>query len=380
MRRTGLLTTQLLLAATVPAIAQQVPQVRLDTPEAEFPEPFDQVTSIRELGDGRLIVADLFARAVSLVDLQSGSATAIGREGQGPKEFGFPMTLLAMPGDTTWLADPAQGRFLVILPDGTPAGTVPFPDASGAFLRVKVADATGRIYAQGSGFTLGPGSDPRTLPDSAPVMRWDRRSKAMTPIGKVKVPSVAVSTSGSGSSRSITMRQQPFPVADDWAVTGAGRVGFVRSGTYHVEWSAPAPVVGPAVGYRAEPVTGADKEALTARESDRRGAFRITRGGGSRSGGAPLPEPTAPEVEWPETKPPFVSGTAIASPEGEIWVERSGPAGAPQLIDVFGPAGTLVRQVRMPPQTRLVTVGKRGIYAARTDTDGLWYLQRYSKP
>jgi hypothetical protein len=75
-----------------------------------------------------------------------------------------------------------------------------------------------------------------------------------------------------------------------------------------------------------------------------------------------------------------VPTTAITSPEGEIWVERSQPAGAPELIDVFGPTGALVRQVRMPSKTRLVAVGAQGIYAARTDADGLWYLQRYSKP
>jgi hypothetical protein len=70
----------------------------------------------------------------------------------------------------------------------------------------------------------------------------------------------------------------------------------------------------------------------------------------------------------------------MTSPEGEIWVERSQPAGAPELVDVFGPAGNLLRQVKLPPKTRLVAVGAKGIYAARTDEDGLWYLQRYKKP
>jgi hypothetical protein len=250
--------------------------------------------------------------------------------------------------------------------------------------RVKGADARGRIYAQGTGFTFGPGSDPRALPDSAPVVVWDRAAKSVTPVGKVKIPAVAVSTSGSAGSRSVMMRQQPFPLADDWSVTSAGRVGFVRSGNYHVEWSAPAPRVGPAVAFRPVPVTDADKKALEDRMKDSRGALRITRtDGNSRgpvSGAPPPPAPAEPQVDWPEQKPPFVPNSAITSPEGELWVERSQPAGAPELLDVFGPAGKLLRQVRMPKDTRLVTVGVRGIYAARTDADGLWYLQRYSKP
>jgi hypothetical protein len=384
MHRTGSLSALLLLAARVPAIAQQVPVQQFSRPEVEFPDPFDQVTAVRELRDGRLIVADLFARTVSLVDLKSGSATVIGREGQGPNEYGFPTGLVALPHDTTWVVDPAQSRFLVILPDGTPSGTVAFPDEFGGMARVKGADARGRIYAQGTGFTFGPGSDPRALPDSAPVVVWDRAARSVTPVGKVKLPAVAVSTSGGAGSRSVMMRQQPFPLADDWSVTSAGRVGLVRSGTYHVEWSAPAPRVGPAVAFTPVPVTNADKKALADRMKDRRGAFRVTRTDGNSSGqgsSAPPPaEPAEPQVDWPEQKPPFVPSSAITSPEGELWVERSQPAGAPELLDVFGPAGKLLRQVKMPKDTRLVAVGVRGIYAARTDADGLWYLQRYSKP
>jgi hypothetical protein len=384
MRRTGSLCSLLLLAAALPVVAQQVPVQQLSKPEVEFPDPFDQVTAVRELGDGRLVVADLYARTVSLVDLASGQAKAIGREGQGPNEFGFPVALVPLSHDTTWLVDPAQSRFLVILPDGTPAGTIPFPDEFGGMARVKGADARGRIYAQGTGFTLGPGSDPRALPDSAPVLVWDRAAKSVTPVGKVKVPAVAVATSGSAGSRSVTMRQQPFPVADDWAVTSAGRVGFVRSGDYHVEWRAPAPRVGPAVAFRPVPVTDADKKELEERMKDRRGAFRVTRTDGNSRGqisSAPPPsEPAEPRVDWPAQKPPFTPNSAMTSPEGELWVERSQPAGAPELVDVFGPAGNLLRQVKLPAGTRLVAVGATGIYAARTDDDGLWYLQRYKKP
>lgn len=383
MRSIAAACLPVLLAAS-PASAQQVPVVQLARPEIEFAEPFDQVTAVRELRDGRLVVADLYARTVSLVNLASGDATAIGREGQGPNEFGFPMALVALPHDTTWLVDPAQSRFLVILPDGTPSGTVAFPDEFGGMARVKGADARGRIYAQGTGFTLGPGSDPRALPDSAPVVVWDRTAKSVTPVGKVKTPAVAVSTSGSAGRRSVMMRQQPFPVADDWAVTSAGRVGYVRSGNYYVEWSAPAPRVGPAVAFKPVPVTDADKKELEDRMKERRGAFRVTRTDGNSSGqissAPPTSAPAEPQVDWPEQKPPFVPSSAMASPEGELWVERSQPASAPELVDVFDPAGKLSRQVRLPAHTRLVAVGVRGIYTARTDDDGLWYLQRYRKP
>jgi hypothetical protein len=142
--------------------------------------------------------------------------------------------------------------------------------------------------------------------------------------------------------------------------------------------------VGPPVGFKPVPVTSADKKELEDRMKDRRGAFRVTRTDGNSSGqassGPPPSQPEEPQVDWPEQKPPFVPTSAMTSPEGEIWVERSQPAGAPELVDVFGPAGNLLRQVKLPPKTRLVAVGAKGIYAARTDEDGLWYLQRYKKP
>ncbi len=287
--RSALPLASLILAVVLPAGAQQVPIVQLSRPDAELSEPFDQVTAVRELSDGRLVVADVFARTVSLVDLKADDAKAIGREGQGPREFGFPMGLMPLPGDTTWVVDPAQSRFLVILPDGTPTGTVAFPDRLSGFGRFKGADAMGRLYVQGSGFGAdGPG-DPRSLPDSAPVLRWDRKADQLTEIGKVKLPAVAVSTAGSAGNRSVMMRQQPFPVSDDWAVTNAGRVAFVRAGRYHTEWSAPAPRTGAAVSYTPVPVTDADKKELEERQKDNRGALRIHQGrrGQSSIGRAP---------------------------------------------------------------------------------------------
>ena len=362
--------------------AQQVPRVQLTTPEVEFSEPFDQVTAVRELSDGRVIVADLFARAVSLVDFRTGQATAIGREGQGPKEFAFPVGLVPLPGDTTWVTDLAQRRFLQVAPDGRPLGTVAFPDEIAGMGRVKGADAMGRIYLQGSTFGGdGPPRDPSELPDSAPVLRWDRARKSVTPIGKVKLVTSAMSASGSAGARSVMIRQQPFSAGDDWAVTSAGRVGFVRVGNYHAEWSAPAPRAGTPVAFTPVPVTDADKQEMADRQKDRRGALMIAEGGSPRSGAAsPPPPPSPPPIDWPTAKPPFVPGTAFASPEGEIWVERSQPAKAPELIDVFGPAGKLTRQLRLPAGSRLVGVGTKGLYVARTDEDGLWYLQRFKNP
>lgn len=381
MRVPGLSFLAIAVLLPYSVAAQSVPVAQVGKPEAELSDPFDQVTAVRELSDGRLVVADLFARTVSLVDLGKNSATAIGRQGQGPNEFAFPAGLVPLPHDTTWLVDLAQRRFLVITPAGAPAGSVSFPDGFAGLARIKGADAEGRIYAQGSPFGGdGPPPDPSALPDSAPILRWDRGSKAISPLGKVKLPTTSMAASGTAGNRNVMMRQQPLSSADDWAVTPAGRVGFVRVGQYHVDWGAPAARRGPAVDYTPVKVSERDKKEWEARMNDRRGAITIERGGPPPSGETPPPQPKLPPVDWPEAKPPFVANTALASPEGEIWVERSQPAGDPPLIDVFDPAGKLSRQVRLPAGSRLVAVGIKGLYVARADEDGLWYLGRYKKP
>ena len=63
----------------IAATAQSVPRAALGRAEAQLPDPFDNVTAVRELSDGRVIVADRFSRTVTLAEFRSGSATTIGR-------------------------------------------------------------------------------------------------------------------------------------------------------------------------------------------------------------------------------------------------------------------------------------------------------------
>jgi len=53
-----LILTAGLLVTAVPAFAQNVPTRTLSKADAEYPEPFTQVTGVRELKDGRVIVID----------------------------------------------------------------------------------------------------------------------------------------------------------------------------------------------------------------------------------------------------------------------------------------------------------------------------------
>ena len=378
-----LATLPIVLSAA--AAAQSVPVVALGQPTASFEEPFDQVTALRELSDGRVLVADLLARAVTLADLERGTGTAVGREGQGPREFSFPLGLVALPGDSTLLVDPAQRRFLMIGPDGAPVTTIPFPEEFAGLVRIRGADRQGRVYAEGSAFAFGPGPidvGEQSLPDSVPLLLWDRALGRVDRLGKIKIPEISIAVSGGANSRAVTMRQQPLPAADAWSVTPEGRIGIARVGDYHVDWWGAPRATGRPVKYTPVEVSERDKEIFRERTSNPRAGLQMTDGGPARSaGGAPPPRPPdLPEPEWPEFKPPFLVNSAMATPGGHLWVERSRPADTDRWYDVFGPDGNLLRQVKLTPDRRLVGFGAGTVYVARSDEDELQYLERYAMP
>ncbi|HEX6643973.1 MAG TPA: hypothetical protein VF037_04810 [Gemmatimonadales bacterium] len=366
-------------ASALEAQAAQVPVVSLTRPEAELEEPFDQVSAVRELRDGRVVVADVFAKAVSLADFRSGALTKIGREGQGPGEYAFPINVLALPGDTTLIVDPAQRRFVKVAPDGKPVGLVSFPDGGGGMGNMRGTDAQGRIYFQASPFGNRMMGEVREMPDSAAILRWTPSTNRVDTIARVKLAATARASSGTSSARSIVMRQQPFSARDEWAVTPDGRVGVARVGDYHVDWFGSAKVSGPRVAAPRVPVTQADKDQINAAANETRGRMMVSIGGAPRPGASAPPPPELPEPDWPEFKPPFV-GSAMASPDGKLWVPRSQPADAAPVYDVFDARGTLVQQVRLAPGTRLVGFGAASVYTARTDEDELQYLQRHRRP
>src|SRR5690606_19388607 len=101
----------------------QLPTKSLTKPLAELSEPFTSVRGVRELADGRVIVADQRDKVVQLVDFKTGRATKIGREGSGPNEYQVPMNAIALPGDSTMIFDALNTRFFMLGPGGSLAGT-----------------------------------------------------------------------------------------------------------------------------------------------------------------------------------------------------------------------------------------------------------------
>lgn len=387
-----------LLVCTVVADAVQAqPLRRLTKPAASFEEPFTVVSGLRELGDGRVLVSDARDRTIQLIDLRTGDAGPVGREGAGPGEYGVPSRLYAMPGDSTLMLDFQNGRYLIILPNGKPGPTFRVAESSPAFFGSLLGvDARGRLLLE----------RPRTSAAGGPmgvsvgisdVLRYDRATQRTDTLGQLRTPQGERSGARVLPGGMIqTFTNLPFAARDVSAVTPAGDLALVRAETYRVEWIGAdgRRSVGPSAVAPTVRITPAEREAFV-KSRVRPGSIIVSggaqasqRAGGS--GGAREATPTftgdvdalfSPDMVWPDVKPPFLADAARAAADGSVWVLRARAHDDPTpTYDVFDRTGRVTMRVALPNGARLVGFGASGVYVVRTDADDLQYLERYAYP
>ncbi len=355
----------------------------LAKPAARLGHQFSTIGGVRELADGRVLVADGIDNVVLRVDLATQKIDTIGRAGQGPGEYKSPDGLFPLPNWGSLVVDLGNARLSIFDAAGKYRESIPIAQGQpgqGGFALVfpRAVDAQGRIYYQPMG--AGPQAD------SGVVVRWDRASGRFDSVARVKLPPMITKESGGPNNRNTRQRPAPYPAQDAWGVAPDGRVALVRSPVYRVDWvppSAPS-IIGKAIVAPPVPIRDAEKKEYLAdaaanglsvamENNNGQVTMRMSRG---RMDNGPRDEPDLTGNEWPASKP-TATGLVVAGPDGRLWVERSVAAGAPRTYDVFGPAGSVVGQVRLAAGRRLVAVGARGAYVRHIDGDGINYLERY---
>ena len=397
--RSKLILAAGLIASASPALAQNVPTRTLSKPDVEFSEPFTQIAGVRELKDGRLIVIDPRDKTVQVVDLKTGTATKLGREGSGPGEYGLPIRLLALANDTSAVVDMLNSRMLLINPDAKVGGfvdlNVPAPSGGGGRGMMMMggniptaADMKGRMYVQGPPFRMtenGPVSS-----DSAAIIRWNRSTGKRDSIAWLKVP--AGSSQISGGRGNVQVRiggGPPFAGADAMSVAPDGRIAIVHHEPYSVEYinETGQRTRGQPIRYEKVRVTEGHKQEWRERaRSSTRMSMSVDNNGRRQATMGPAGNVPDPETWGGDFMPPFLSGgpanTLSFSNDGYLWIQRTGPAGQPPTFDVIDRAGNLVQKVVLPKKARLLGFGNGAVYIARLDEDDLQYLQkhRFSMP
>jgi hypothetical protein len=366
-------------------VAQNVPERRLAQPDAKLAHEFSAINGFRELPDGRVLVADGIDEVVLRADFRTGRADTVGRVGQGPGEYKNPDAMYALPNGGTLLVDLGNGRLNFLGADGkyvssTPIAQGDFPGVS--IVIPRAVDAQGRIYYQPA-----MGGPRGGIPDSASIVRWDRARSRYDTIGKVKLPAMNTQSSGSANNQRMVQRPRPYPAQDAWNVAADGRVAIARAGDYRVDWIGAdgRAVRGRPIPVRAVPVAQADKREWMAEQANGlrinvqnvngQMSMAFSRGGRDEDN---IDDAIA-ETEWPGTKPAFLAGAVWVTPEGDAWVERTVPAGAARVVDVFDAAGNLKERVTLPVGRRLVGFGRGVVYLRYADASDLQFLERYRR-
>jgi len=168
----------------------------------------------------------------------------------------------------------------------------------------------------------GRGFNPQNQPDSVPIVRVDFDTRKADTVAYVKVPrNETQMTRGEDGSTKLTIKINPLPQADDWALLNDGTVAIMRVLDFHVDYYRPdgSHVASSKLPFDWKRITDDDRaklvdslQALAKAANDRAGA---NGGGGFRMNF----EPVAAE-KLPDYYPPIRAGTTLADFDGNLWV------------------------------------------------------------
>ena len=367
------------LALALLSMQQAVPEQRLAAPLATLPHDFSMIRGLRELADGRVLVTDRLEEQVYVADLGRGTVRPVGRKGGGPQEYRLPAALIALAGDSTLLIDEGNGRLAVIGPDLRIARSIASQrEGLDVGLYPRAADARGRLYVEVPAWAQRGGPT-----DSALVGRYDLATGRFDTLGRVRGP-----TWLTGPAMKPRIPYLIYAPQDVWTADAGGRVAFVRSAGYVVEWMGGdgRVVRGPRTATRPMPVTERDRRAYV-----RNFLVGSSVGGRGTDGSvaSPIPASMTTDAEvnemagrqpFAEVRPPFTDAAPRIGPDGVLWVERSVAIGAPRIYDRFDARGIRRGAVVFPAGRRLAGFGRTALYAVATDEDGIDTLERYAVP
>ncbi len=358
-------------------------RVELGEPEAAYAEAFGAVRAVREMPDGRVLVADPLGQALVLVDIDEGTADTLGGVGPGPDEYMQPDAVYALPEGRTLLVDLGNSRLTEL------SASLEFEDSrsfvigdvmAGGPLVLAIPSAVdrhGRLYFRGTG-------DMMSGVDSAYVLRVDRASQVVDSMARIKTPEMIVTTSGGAGEQNRSVQPVPLSPADAWGVSEDGRVAIARAGDYHVDWIMldGSVIQGSPQAYEPLPIGRGEKEAWAAasvasglRVSMEAGggdvAIRVSRGGPGSS------DDDLDARPWPNVLPPFYGATIRVDSAGRAWVRAHTGAASASAYDLFGPSAEHETRVELGPGRQVVGFSAAKIYAVRTDDVGRQFLERY---
>lgn len=339
------------------ALGAQTPrEIQLQPPTARLDAELSDITSVRELSDGRVLLFDRKEERFTVADLGTGAMRDVSRRGGGPGEFQvFIARLLPLRGDSTLAADITRWLILdgdsvvATLPPNTPAmqAVNPWP-----------------ISADQFGHVLTERSAPRG--ESAYVAIVDRATGRSDSIARLRAgvrrAPVRAVTLPDGQ-KGMAISRIPLDVREASVLFSDGWMAIARLEPYRVDWRSPAGqwTRGAPLPFRAIRVNDREKEAFAARNTWARNA-----------------------TDWPELLPPFDTSPTtplFAASDGTLLVRRLPTADQPESrYDLVDRRGMLKGQLVLSTTQHILGFGAESVYVITTDDDGLQTLTRHPWP
>jgi hypothetical protein len=334
---------------------------------------FLRVLDVHEFLDGRVLVLDYNDFSLHLVDFERGTVRPVGRNGAGPGEYRLPERLFSVRGDSVLIWDAANGRMLVILPDGS-AGGSPYRGSRPPF---RSSDLMGYFYGiPGQAVDVEASGSGRLI--SLPLIRFHgwRGKKDTVALIPFRLPP--------GSQNLVSAEvMQPFHPRHAWAVSSDGVLAVVSPDPYRVAFrlASGRRTLGQGVTYDRIPLSAEHRQEHLDALRLPRPTLLLSEGTGIVD--VRLAVLRQPEIAflWPRYLPPFVGQSARFSSDGKLWVKRATAVGAIPYFDVFDQSGLLAYQVVLQSRrVRLVGFGKGVLYLIRSDDEDMEWLERYRLP
>jgi hypothetical protein len=335
---------------------------------AQLSVGFRGVTTVRELRDGRILIGDPAGGSIVLADLSTGGVTQVARWGAGPVQSEHGAHFTELRGDSTLIVDSRQA----LLIDGAGnAWSAPLngPPFHGMHSSVLSADTLGFVLARAP---IPPERTWAPVADSITLVLMAMASGAMDTVVRMLREPTRVEIEGNPGPGEL-----PERLSFTYTLLGAGEeallfrdgwLAIARLNPYRIDWRAPAGpwTNGVPLPFSETPVNAREMEAYRTRQS----------------GVSSRPSMTRRDPLWAKTVAPFERHPLLPLPDGNLLVRRTPTADRPEnRYDIVDRDGRLVSQLMLPPDSRIVGVGRHGVYVvtAREDENSE-YLRRHPLP
>lgn len=410
-----------LVFASVAGAQSTIPVREIGKLERVSSPPFQSVSTVLPLRDGRVLVNDGRARRLVVLDstltneivVKDTMGTTNDAYARGSAEALFPFR-----GDSALIVNISTQVGLVISPTGKVIRAFAFPPPPGHPEGQQVAiggrggragiDARGRLLyfyttAQtGMGMTtlsVGMKMDSTGLEgmpilrrvfsvdkDSGALLRVDLATRKFDTAAVLKTPLWKTKFKTDDDKGLIQIETTPdlFPMVDDFAILPDGSVAVVRGRDYHIDWvgtdgrETSTPKMPFAWQRLSDSVKNAAADSIVKFMQDQYDRSS-GRGGSPRSGGLHV----APNVavrpapnDMPDYVPAFDRGDVRADADGNVWIRTSTTIKDRPVYDIVNRKGEIVDRVQLPAFRVISGFAPGVVFMAVTDNTNVVRLER----